>query len=327
MKHILLMTRGIPGLGDRFSCAGFAVSAVECPAGTPLPAPSGVPPGCTALVEPGDDPGTDSAAALLRLQQAGARVIIMSNTPPDGMRAFLFQRGLPDLLPLEAASRAPEIVTAMDARPAAPRGSFALLESVAPRAALLRAVIERFGYEAVPCAGADELFSLIQNADFQGVLFSLGTPGLDLAAFIRKALAGGDARRVPFYPYKDMHEGLFVHEIISGLNRIARVIMSPAELLSHLANLLFRKELFTLTDRLNRTIEFTGNIQFVRESPARIYHTMGMDLFSMGNALSDEAHGPLCDIVSEVRSLLLKSEGLRWLGIDAVKKPTCGPGG
>ncbi|TAL31074.1 MAG: hypothetical protein EPN93_18815 [Spirochaetes bacterium] len=326
MRDILLITRNNPALGDRLSRAGFSVSALD-PAPGDLPSvPGELPAGSLALFEMREETGTHKDTAS-RLREAGARTVLLSPLPADDLCAFMLRNGIADLLRPQPDANLADILAAIAEKPGAACGSFAILEPDPCFARVLTEVIERFGCEAVVCAGADDLFARIQGRDFQGVLLSMGAPGLDLASFIRRALAGGDAKRVPFYPYKDMREGLYVHELISGLNRIARAVMSPREILGYLANLLFRKQLFVLVDRLNREIEFTGNIHLVREPLARIYHTMGMDAFSMENAMSDEAYLPLCDINRELQALLLRAQGLRWMGIDQEKKPTCGRGG
>jgi hypothetical protein len=203
---------------------------------------------------------------------------------------------------------------------------FVALEDSANRIGLMRSIVERFGCSLLPAGSADDFFAELSRGGECWAVANLGAQDFDPGAFVRRWLSCSDHRRVPFIPYKDMREGLFVHEVITGLNRIARVILSPEELYSLLVNVLFRGEIFPLADRLNKSIEFTSFMDFAGDPLSRAFFGLGMEAYSLENLLNHDGYRGLSGTVERLGTAMVKAEGLRWLAMDARSGPTCGPG-
>ncbi len=327
MNTVVLATSRNSEYATALSCAGYAVTDADnfladrgkanpgCPAG-----------GGIAVVEFQGDAAALQGPLLQSLKGNGFRPMALCNTCTAELKNFLMAEGVADLLPAGDGAHLARYLDILNAAPSGTAGCFAVLDDNPARVMLFRSIIERFNYSFIAFASAGEFFEHLSAGGTSWALVNLGTRGFDLAAFIRRWLSCSDHRKIPLVPYKDMKEGLMVHEFITGLNRIARVILSPEEVCSLLVNVLFRKEVFPLADSVNRSIEPAGSMNFSAEPLGKIFFSLGMEIFTLENLLTDERFGILNGTIERLKTAMLKASGIRWLIRENCRSATCGPG-
>lgn len=279
-----------------------------------------------AVLEISDDSLEECSVVAGRLCGDDIRVVCVAAGDTDRVRGFLLREGIADLLPAGQPQRLVESVAAVGDGVAEPVGTFIALDDCAPRLRIMRSVAERFGFGLRAVGSVEDFFAVLGN-DCAATFVNLGAAGFEINRFIRMSHACGKVKLVPFIPYKDACEGIFVHEMISGLNRLTRVILSCGEMLSFLAGMLFRKALVGPIDDLARVLRYPDSAVFARESFSRLYYTLGMDAFEMDNVLGEEDHARMRGTVARMQRALVKADGVRWLIREAGRAPTCGVSG
>ncbi len=323
MKEILLYTRNNTFYRNFFLEAGCSVMDGDAPPADERDEECGGEPERIAILEISDDILEAGADVAGRAQRRGAGIVCVAPLDTDRVRDFLLKEGIADLFPTGQARRLVESVMAMEGRAAEPRGFFVALDECAARIRIIRSVVERFGFELRAVRSIEDFFAALGD-DCAASFVNLGSPGFEINRFIRMSHACGKVKLVPFIPYKDACEGIFVHEVISGLNRLARVILSPEEMLSFLAGMLFRKEMVGPVDELARVLRYPDSAAFARESFGRLYYTLGIDAFELANVLGDEDHTRMRGTVARMQRALMKADGVRWLIRETRRVPTCG---
>jgi len=327
MNHIFLITSQNAGYGEKLAGTGYSVTALTpsseihdaLTAGTLCA-------GGTAVVELESGSPEGRRPLLRHLNEKGFRIIATSNSCTPELKNLLMAEGIADLLPAGDCAGLPAYLNMMNESHAVTSGRCIVLDDDEFRVRMLRSIIGRFNYSVFPVSGVEEFFDQLSCGDVAWALANLGTHGFDLGSLIRRWLSCSDNRRIPFIPYKDMNEGLFVHEFITGLNRIARVILSTEEVFSMLVNVHFRKEIFPLTDTLNKSIEFTSLMNFAGEPLGRIFFSLGMEIFTLENILKDKRFDDLGKTIDRLNSAMIKTSGIRWLLKDNCRGATCGGG-
>lgn len=326
MKEIHLYTRNNSLYESFFIEAGYTVAHPGAPSVPARDAAYVKPTDRVAVVEISNDSLEACSATLGALRGEGVRVLCVAAEGTERVRGFLLKEGIADLLPAAQPGRLVESVASMEGWDAEPRGVFVALDECAARLRIMRSVSERFGFELRVVGTIDDFF-----AAFDGVcaatFVNLGAAGFEINRFIRMSHAHGRVKLVPLIPYKDACDGVFVHEMISGLNRLARVILSPEEMLSFLAGMLFRKEILGPMDDLALALCYPDSAAFARESFGRLYYTLGMDAFELANLLGDEDHSRMRGMVARMQRALVKADGVRWLIRETGRVPTCGATG
>ena len=110
-----------------------------------------------------------------------------------------------------------------------------------------------------------------------------------------------------------MNRGLYIHEMLAGLNRVANIILSSEEAYSYLLDILFRKELFRAVNKLNMSLEEENITMYSQETLSRIYSLLGTNIFSMKNLFQNEKIENLKNITDSAREAIVKAQGLKWL--------------
>jgi len=142
------------------------------------------------------------------------------------------------------------ILKAIDEEPKEAAGTFVILNDDDAVKNVLMNIINRFKYRALFVGTVDDLFKAMADYGVRFMLINLGTKNIDLNGLVRKFYASQAAHNIPVLAYKDMREGLFVHELVGGLNRLTRYILSLDELYSLLVDMLFRREIIPLVSSL-----------------------------------------------------------------------------
>lgn len=257
-----------------------------------------------------------SHAALLGNLAARGRVICMARSVETTLRRDLLAHGVADLIAAEHPRHLAAYLKAIEGPVEESRGLIAVLDDAPNTRRAAETIIRRFNCAPIFVDSVSGLCDVLARHNVVLTLLNLGTTGLDLPALIRTSYANRDLRRVPLLAYKDMDRGLFVHEVISGLNRLTRFILSPEELYSFLVDLLFRKEMVTNLAKFNRHADVAETSFFATDSLDRIVFMKGPDLFEFHNIMLKENYADMVACTAEIRRTLLRADGLRWLRLD-----------
>jgi hypothetical protein len=285
----------------------------------------GLPESCTAVFEIDCDPG-DGCRVLLEAVSRFRNRICISNDPSDKVRLHLMNAGIPDLLCSPGSGRLVQFLTMILEERGAPAGSILVLDGEKRHIGMISSILSRFDYGIEVASSTGQLFTFSERQDIPFISINLGSPLLDLKQLVRGFLANGSFRKKPVLIYRDMRSGIFIHELLSGLNRITPYILSPDELYSFLVEFLFRKEITPLVASLHEKY-CSSPINFNCESIGRIYQTHRDELFSMKSVFTDGDCGHEAE-VDLIKRAMVKTEGLKWMTSRAeeVKRITCGAG-
>jgi len=151
---------------------------------------------------------------------------------------------------------------------------------------------------------------------------------LIIPELIKKSFLKNEMKRSPVIIYKDMKKGMFVHEFMSGLNRISKVILSHDELYSFLLDILFRKQTAVKIGKLNEYADYSSNPVYGKGNLSQIYFQNEKEVFSFDNIFDEKGFHDAIRQISSLKKMMLMSEGLRWLRLDASgKRSICEAGG
>lgn len=247
-------------------------------------------------------------------------------TPEAGKN--LIKCGIADCLPATDVAAVSSYIRILDQRENQKTGKFLILDDNSSHTKILNSIIKRFGYKTEFITDGDTLYSRCGESHIEMILVNLGTRGLDLNSIIRRSYGNSEIKRNPLVCYKCMDEGLFVHELISGLHKITKVILTPQELYSFLTDILFKKEVITASARLNRALKFDQYRDYSASSISAIYYSIQEKLCSQESLFKDETVTDMINLTRTLGRTVAKIEGLRWLNNDAdgIKKTTCGAG-
>ena len=271
----------------------------------------------------------EDCAALPELPQRG-KIIILAENLSDSTREALLHQGIVDLLtPGDPKRLALYIKTVEVSEENSGSHKIMIMESAPTIKRAFEGILPRFGHEPLFVHSTEALFDNLRQPGLELILFNLGIPNLDLNDFIRRSYGRSDMRSIPLIAYKDMDEGLYVNEVISGLNRLTKFILSPDELYSFLVELLFRREFMPIVLNLQSMVHLEDHLTFAKENLTQIYHNHRDELFSLPEILNSENMDALFASVRQQKKALIKAEGLRWLRKGDVSQSvnTCGFGG
>lgn len=250
------------------------------------------------------------------LRNNSAHIIVFTDKITMQLKSFLMDNGIADLIdnfnPDEILDYTETITNIAEPD----MGKFLILDDSPARKHVLESIIKRFRYEPVFVNSIDEIFKRIEEMNIQMLLINLGTNSFDINSLSRRSYASSIIKKIAVIPYKDMGEGLFIHEMLAGLNRIADFILSPEELYSFLIDILFRKECSRSVDRLSTLIKNDNTALFTREPLNKIYQTLGSGIFSMNNILQNDVYEELGRNTVAFQDLLIRARGLKWLRIE-----------
>ncbi|MDY6933035.1 MAG: hypothetical protein SVZ03_02275 [Spirochaetota bacterium] len=323
MKEILLRTHSNNILGEELHNVGFIVkdigqlhsldeiiksdniSSVDC-----------------AIIEIVDENIEELINVVNALNTIPVRIIGLVYQVTDRIRNFLINNGIADLIISPEVRRIVSYIDIIDRNTHSCKGKILILDDSIARNNILITILKRFHYKPIVSSNIDEFFDALGEGNIQLVLVSLGVKDFDINYFIKRSYASAGINQVPIIPYKDSIEGLFVHELISGLNRLAKVILSSDELYSYLIDLFFRRELSHIVGMFNESVGNDILVQFNKGSLKSIHYSLIDDIFSMDNILEEDRMMRIKGIMNSINDTLIKADGLRWLVIkDIIKTP------
>ena len=257
------------------------------------------------------------------------KLICITEEISPAVKINLAKCGIADCLATTEAGEVASYIRILDQRENQKPGKFLILDDNTSHIRILNSIIKRFGYKTEFIPDGDTLYSRCSESHIEMILVNLGTKGLDLNSIIRRSYGNSDIKKNPMICYKCMDEGLFVHELISGLHKITKVILTPLELYSFLTDILFKKEVITASARLNKALKFDQYRDYSSSSISAIYYSIQEKLCSRESLFKDETVKNMMNLTKTLGRTLAKVEGLRWLSNDAdneTKKTTCGVG-
>lgn len=204
------------------------------------------------------------------------------------------------------------------------RGTVHLMSDTLPFARLLNTAVRRFHYEVKNAHSTDELIRLSEKGTPDLFLVDMDTSGFDSIEFAKKASASSSLKKAPLVFYKDMRNGLFVHDINPNLQRLAKVILSREELLNLLLTLFFLAEIASPAQSFAAFLRKTDLSD--KKSLREIFYAGGPDLCYMGNFFSHECFSTMANAGRNIIDLIERIEPLRWMISPLEKRPTCAGG-
>jgi hypothetical protein len=320
MKNILLVTSNNPRYRDALVQRGFMVSEYSLPASPDLIKEIEKAPECLASITEVIDAENVTGKELYRVLREKGRVVCFAGAISADEKSFLLDCGITDVLLSYNESHLVPYLKIINEEPEEDAGFFVVLDDIGTDRVVMRNLICRYGLGVVFVNTVDELFERAGRPGTRFILVNLGAKGLDLNGLVRKFYLDKAARSIPVLAYKDMREGLFVHELVGGLNRLTRYILSREELLSLLADLLFRKEVIPLVGSLKKLSDFDANTCYDTESLGQAFFQCEKNIFNQKNLHDSDTLSSMMKAVQGLNRAVLKAEGLKWLRMNIDRK-------
>jgi len=256
------------------------------------------------------------------------KLIIICSKITAFISKILIEQGVADCIEQPTAEKILSYIKFLQEGTQSKNGTFLILDDNQSHRNILNAIIRRFGYKTLITADLESLFLNIKNQDIQMTLVNLGTKNFDVNALVRKGYGNSDLKRVPLIVYKSIEEGLFVHEVINGLNRLTRVIYSPEEIYCLLIDMLFKKEIIALAHDFNWTLNFSKFKDYSSMTLPQIYYQILGEEFNNECIFASDKINSLKKLSMDLTTSLNRIEGIRWLRLaqSQVKKTICGEG-
>ena len=320
MKQALLITYDNPRFRAAFNPVNYSVREYELPVSADTLRLIETVTWCESILVEVLADSVDQYGELFNRIQNKGRIIVLVDRMTDAVRRFLLEQGVADVLMGADRDDIGTYLATADEAGTGDRGSIVILDDNLITRRLLKSIIERFNYAPVLIDTVDELFNNCLNSGVRFILVNLGTRLLDLNGLVRKFYDHRGVKKIPVIVYKDMREGLFVHELVGGLNRLTRYILSHDELYSLLVDLLFKKEVMPRIAALKKLSGFDENAPFVDESVSQAFFLNEKNIFGGSDILGDDNFPALAGAARSLRSSLVMTMGLRWLRIGIDKK-------
>ena len=314
MKKILLFTEKNHIFRNEFSDAGYIVQEIEHPASvhTISRYANSSFKGYFVIEITNED--TDRLNTYQKLlNRMSANIVILTSKPTDNIKSFLIMHGIADLIVYKDIKRLINYVDIIDKDNRSYYGKILILDDHKPRINIIRSIVTRFGYLPIFTKTIDDLLNYAKETNIQLALINLGTEDFDINEFIKKSYKSSEIKMFPVIPYKDTNDGLFIHELLSGLNRIAKFVLSSDELYSYLIDILFKKEFFPLLGMLNESAMYENMARFSQESLNSLCYSLTDEKISMNNLLQKDRLNKFIDITNSIKNTIIKMDGISCL--------------
>ncbi len=264
----------------------------------------------------------------IRLLYSETKLICLCEKITPFISSLLIENGIADCLENFNSERVIAYIKFLQEKPSQKPGGFLILDDKESHINMLNGIIRRFGYSSQSVSDADSLFSGLRDSHLHMILINLGTTGLDLNSIVRRAYGNSDIKRYPVIAYKSLEQGLFVHEVLTGLNRLTKVIYSPQELFCMLVDLLFKKEIMALSSEFTSSLNLEKFRNYATTPLSQIYYSMQVEQFSGECIFATNHIESMIRSAEDITTSLIKIDGIRWLRISQSQntRPTCGAG-
>jgi hypothetical protein len=324
-KELLLITLANKLYREKFLSSGYNVTEISQPVADDFNQINfGKKSEMIALIEVVEDSLISLETCIEKLVKKSVRIVMLSARINENIRKYLFRHGISEVIESNAAGRIVNYIDVTEIDTNKKLGKILVFSDNPQRINILRTITERFNFTAIATSSIDELLEITLEPNVQFILADLGTNGLEIQVLIRKLMTRKN-KAIPVIPFKDSYQGLFIHEMISGLNRIAKAILTPEEVYSFLVDILFRKEIIPDLDLLNNVFSADSLQKFSFEPLSKIYNQMGLEIFTMKKIVTNDNINIINGRIESLKNLVTKADGLKWLILsDDIKKPTIG---
>jgi hypothetical protein len=327
MKRIFLSTSNSATLESIFAERGFTPTAVSYPL-TPedveLIENRGSRDDSRYLVAEFTEEIPETFQNSIHSLQSDIYPLCICNNPSEKTKSFLLSSGISDLFTSPDPERIVSFMEQISSNTRSKKKRIAIVNDTPSVKSFLTRLLDRFDVEPLFLPGIDSLFEILDDIRLQMVLINLGTENLDLGKLIRSSYIDRQIKKIPVITFKDMNVGLFVHELISGLNRITKVILSAEELYSFLLDILYRKKIIPAVQELNGFVDLEKNRGYQSNTLMQIYNVSGEDIFETENILSENRISGIYKKLDELKRIIIVSESLKWLkGIPEERLNSC----
>jgi hypothetical protein len=320
MKKVLLITSKNLLYREQLIKGGYAVTEYDLPLSHEKISEIVQLPACSFSIAEATSESIDTNKELYPLLRKKGNVICLSDSMTDERKRYLLDYGISDVMLKYTADHFLPILKIIDEEPEGDVGTFVILNDDDAIRKVMMNIINRFKYRALFVTTVDDLFKAVSDYGVRFMLINLGTKTIDLNGLVRKFYASQAAHNIPVLAYKDMREGLFVHELVGGLNRLTRYILSLDELYSLLVDMLFRREIIPLVSSLKKLSDFDGNACYDAETLSKVFFSCEKSIFDQKNLLDDDTFLSIKRAVQDLNNVLLKTETLKWLRIEIDRK-------
>jgi len=271
-------------------------------------------------------PKTDelNAEKILLKIPAGCRTLVLSRKIMPENKKFLLKNSVSYVIPPDNINHMITFLQCFD-NSENNTGKIVIMEKDPVTKTILSSIITSFGYTPVFVGSVDEIFSSLKLASLQFILLNLEIKGLDVNGLVRRSYNRKDIKEIPLIAYKDISKGLYVHKVISGLNRLTKVILDTEELYSFLFDILSRKEIMPLVDHIKSSLKFEEKSSFSKQPLRQIYHSYEKDIFSMTEIFDKSNIETVLTSLDSLKKSLIKTDALKWLKTETgTDIKTCG---
>lgn len=261
------------------------------------------------------------------LASSGMKIVCLAAVPGNAERRELLELGISDLLDSGDPDQIARYIAAITAfNTSEPVGKILANEPAGPFAKVLGSIAERFGFSLSLAGGADGLLASLAESPVELILVNIGARGFDITEFMKKAYSNPHIKKYPLLAYKDMAEGLFVHEITSGLSRLTKSILSRDELLNLLITLFYKNETGPLVAGARALLDADNPGGIDASSLRRLFYAKGPELCDMTSIFSGDRFARSLETGAALHRAIQKTAGFLWLISPPRTGPTCGGG-
>ncbi len=278
-----------------------------------------------AVVELTDENIERMSGLTGRLLEHSVEIVFITARISERIKGLSLRYGIPDILEHSNPQKLRDYLLLIGERPES-TGKIIIMDDDKPQMAILNAIIERFNFRPIFVNSQNGLFECLTQSNIQLVLLNLGTADFDINSFMKRSFSHSEIKKLPCIAYKDIEKGLLVNEVISGLNRLTRVILTPEELFSFLLGLFLRHALAHKIERLDAAVRIDDINQYLKGTLSQTIKTAGEEIYSMKNIIRGDSFNKLLSISDSIKKLLTKVEGLKWMIKEDYDRPTCGLG-
>ena len=320
MKQVLLVTSKNFLYREELVKGGYSVTEYNLPITQEKISEIGQIPSCSFSIAEATAESIDKNSELYPILRKKGNVICCADVMTDEMKRFLLDCGISDVLLKHTASHFLPVLKIIGEALDGDTGTFVVLNDDGAIREIEMNIMTRFKYRTVFVGSVDELFGAVADYGVRFILINLGTKAIDLNGLVRKFYASQAAHNIPVLAYKDMREGLFVHELVGGLNRLTRYILSLDELYSLLVDMLFRREMIPMVATLKKLTDFDASSCYDAESLSQAFFSCEKNIFDQANLFDEDILSSLIRVVQGMNKTILKTETLKWLKIEINRK-------
>ncbi|HOP65029.1 MAG TPA: hypothetical protein PK358_11175 [Spirochaetota bacterium] len=264
----------------------------------------------------------------IKLLYNETKLICLCETISPYISELLLENGIADCIEHFNPERIVSYIKFLQTKPSQKFGTFLILDDSSSHRNMLNGIIRRFGYNTEFVSDPDSLFAGLRDSRLHMILLNIGTDELDLNGLIRRAYNNSDIKKFPVVAYKCLNKGLFVHEVLNGLNRLTKVIYSPRELFCMLVDILFKKEIMSLSTEFSTSLNLTRFSSYASIPVSQIYYNSLGEAFEGDCIFATNHIDSMIKSAEEITTSLIKIDGIRWLRLSQSQedRPTCGAG-